>query len=136
MATTKRAKTTKPSVARAKKPMSAAARARSMPLAPVDLASRDPEGRTPLHVAAFFGYASSVYRMLEQHADVNARDNGERTPGHWSAYKGYQDVVKLLIDSGADINARDADGRTWLRMAIIGQKTDMEAMLRAQGAVL
>jgi len=106
------------------------------PVAPMDIITRDPEGRTPLHLAAFFGYVSTVLKMIEQQADVNARDNCERTPGHWSAYKGHLEIVKMLVESGADVNARDAEGRTLLRMAVIGRQTAVEGLLRVHGAVL
>jgi len=103
---------------------------------PVDVTARDAEGRTPLHEAAFHGYIATVRQLLEQQAEVNARDDKQRTPGHWCAFKGHLNVVKALIDGGADINARDAEGRTWLKMAIIGQKTDVEKYLREQGGEL
>ncbi|MHB0938778.1 MAG: ankyrin repeat domain-containing protein [Armatimonadota bacterium] len=101
--------------------------------APVDVTARDAEGRTPLHEAAFHGYIATVRQLLQQQAEVNARDDQQRTPGHWCAFKGHLHVVKALVDGGADINARDAQGRTWLKMAIIGQKSDVEKYLREQG---
>ncbi|MHB0938559.1 MAG: ankyrin repeat domain-containing protein [Armatimonadota bacterium] len=107
-----------------------------VPGAPLDITTRDAEGRTPLHLAAFFGYAETVHKMLLQLADVNARDDGERTPGHWPAYKGHLEVMTLLLESGADVNARDTGGRTLLRMAMIGRKPAMEELLRVHGAVL
>ena len=135
---TKRAKSTKASGTRAK---SVASRTRvpqlySASIAPLDITTRDTEGRTPLHLAAFFGYAGTVFKLLEQQADANARDNSQRTPGHWSAYKGHIEVIKMLMASGADINARDTEGRTLLRMALIGRQSAVETLLRVQGAVL
>ena len=102
----------------------------------LDITTRDAEGRTPLHQAAFLGHSITVHRMLEQQADTNARDAGERTPGHWSAFKGHLDIIRMLMESGTDANARDAGGRTLLRMAIIGRQTAMETLLRLHGAVL
>jgi len=103
---------------------------------PVDVTTRDTDGRTPLHEAAFHGYIATVRQLLQQEAEVNARDAQQRTPGHWCAFKGHLNVVKALVDGGADINARDAEGRTWLKMAMIGQKPDVEKYLRDQGGEL
>ena len=77
-----------------------------------------------------------VRKMLLQLADVDARDNAQRTPGHWSAYKGHLEVIKMLVESGADLNARDTEGRTMLRMAVIGRQAITEEFLRGHGAVL
>jgi len=105
-------------------------------IVPRDVSTRDAEGRTPLHLAAFHGYIATVRQLLQQEAEVNARDDQQRTPGHWSAFKGHLNVVKALVDCGADINARDDAGRTWLKMAVIGQKSDVEQYLRDQGGEL
>jgi ankyrin repeat protein len=104
------------------------------PAAPVDVSTRDADGRTPLHWAAFYGYTSTVRTMLQQQdADANARDNQQRTPGHWAAFKGYLPVVKLLVANGADVNARDEAGRTLLAMAQIGRQPDVETYIRDNG---
>jgi len=116
-------------------------RSKNKPAEPVAVSSReapdittcDPEGCTPLHLAAKYGYSMTVRRLLQFQADVHARDHAERTPAHWSAFKGHLDIVKLLVESGADVNARDTGGRTLLTMALIGQQTAVEAFLRARG---
>ena len=102
----------------------------------LDITTRDVDGRTPLHQAAWYGYTVTVRRMLIQQAEVDARDNMERTPGHWSAFKGYLDVVKMLVEHGADVNARDSGGRTLLTMAIIGKQEAVETFLRIHGATV
>jgi ankyrin repeat protein len=101
---------------------------------PLDVTTRDAEGKTPLHWAAFYGYTTTVRQMLQQEAEVDARDEQARTPGHWSAFKGHLAVVKVLVEFGADVNARDTEGRTMLKMALIGQKNDVEQFLRTRGA--
>ena len=107
-----------------------------LPGAPLDALSRDAEGRTALHTAAFHGYIETVRHLLQQQAEVDARDEQQRTPGHWSAFKGHLAVVKTLVEHGADVNARDTEGRTWLKMAVIGQQSEMEHYIRERGGVL
>jgi ankyrin repeat protein len=131
---TKHAKSTKASGPRATK--ARAQKVQAVPGEPLDITTRDLDGRTPLHLAAFYGYVTTVSKMLLQQADVNARDNAQRTPGHWSAFKGHLEVIKMLMASGVDLNARDTEGRTMLRMALIGQQPATEALLRVHGAVL
>ncbi len=121
---------------RAKPAKVSATQRQSTPTPPLDITTRDFKGRTPLHLAAFFGYDITVRRMLGQQADVNARDNEQRTPGHWCAYKGHLEVITMLLASGADVNARDNEGRTLLRMALIGRQSAVEAFLLGHGALL
>jgi ankyrin repeat protein len=130
----KHTKQTKARIAQLKSTISG--QSKSAPVAPLDVTTRDPEGRTPLHLAAFFGYHVMVRNMLQQQAEVDARDNAQRTPAHWSAFKGHLEVMKALVEFGADVNARDGEGRTLLRMAIIGHQPVIEEMLRVRGAVL
>lgn len=42
-----------------------------------DVEVRDAEGATPLHLAAFYGAASTVEALLKRGADINARAGGE-----------------------------------------------------------
>lgn len=73
--------------------------------------AKDSEGRTPLILAAEYGYGREgfVKLLIDSGADLNAKDSEGMTPLMLAAKKGYGcvDLVKLLIDSGADLNAKD-----------------------------
>jgi ankyrin repeat protein len=64
----------------------------------------DGEGRTPLHIAA------------------------------WYAASSYPKIVGLLISNGADINAKDNNGKTALSYAMEGSHTEIVELLRKHGA--
>lgn len=62
---------------------------------------QDDRGRTPLHHAAFYGYAENVRKLLAAGSDPNAEDNEGWTP--WNAAdSGRNDsrVVKMFRDAG------------------------------------
>ena len=79
--------------------------------APVD--ERDPQGRTPLHVAAREGRLFAAMVLVGHHADPNARDGRRQTPLH-AAAEGTQregerfQIVKMLLAKGADPKLRDS----------------------------
>lgn len=58
--------------------------------------SKDSNGWTPLHFAAFNGHKDVVELLLASRADVNAKDNEGYTPLHWAAERGREDVVEFL----------------------------------------
>ncbi|MYK85124.1 MAG: hypothetical protein F4025_01645, partial [Synechococcus sp. SB0669_bin_7] len=80
--------------------------------------TRDEEGRTPLHRAAWSNQVEPVRALLDAGADPSARDEAGRTPLHTAAWRSKTPaVVQALLAAGADPNARDEDGRTPLHRA-------------------
>jgi len=76
---------------------------------------KDPEGYTPLHIAAKFGLHEEVTSLIERHhMGVNIRGQNERTPLHMACYNGRVETAKVLLQKGADINAQadEEDGHT------------------------
>ncbi|KXZ46509.1 hypothetical protein GPECTOR_43g946 [Gonium pectorale] len=58
-------------------------------------------GNTPLHNAAFEGWAEGVELLLRLGAKVNASNNAGDRPWHWARNMGHQDVMALLERHGA-----------------------------------
>ena len=91
-------------------------------------------GDTPLHDAAYRGYADVVKLLLAAGADVNAKDSFGDTPLHAAAINGQADVVKLLLAAGADVNAKGWIGYTPLHHAAYDGHADVAKLLLAAGA--
>ena len=87
----------------------------------VDLNLTDGRGKTPLHVAAQYGYTDMVKLLIEkQGVELNLRDEDGRTPLHTAAGNQYPDTVKLLVEAqGIELNLRDNYGHTPLSSALI-----------------
>ena len=73
-----------------------------------DVNAKDANGRTPLHYAAYRGFADVVRLLLDKDADVNAKDDEGKTPLHYAippnnytTLSNNKVVVKLLKARGA-----------------------------------
>jgi ankyrin repeat protein len=86
---------------------------------PGQVRSWSADGFTPLHLAAFFGNASMVARLIEAGADVNAEArNGSRLrPIHSAAAGRCLEISRRLLDAGADPNVAQQGGFTPLHAA-------------------
>jgi ankyrin repeat protein len=79
--------------------------------------SKDNDGNTPLHDAAFNGYNNVCAFMILKGAEVDAKNNDKATALHFAAFKGHADVVKLLISKGANVNSQKSKRLTPLHEA-------------------
>jgi ankyrin repeat protein len=81
--------------------------------------SKDHDGWTLLHWAAYEGDKNLVQFLLANGADVNAQDFQFRwAPLHYAAEEGHKDVAELLLASKADINLKTKAGATPLHWAV------------------
>jgi TonB family protein len=98
------------------------------------VSSKDNNGSTPLHLAAWNGHKDIVELLLANKADVNAKDTMGFTPLHRAAITGHKDVVELLLDKGANVNAKDNGGWTPLHRAAMNGHKDVVELLLANKA--
>jgi uncharacterized protein len=96
------------------------------------------DGFTPLHLAAFFGYADSARRLVTAGADVDApaRNSMRNTPLHSAASGAHPECVRVLLDAGAWVDARQQGGWTPLHTAASHGDAESVALLLSAGADL
>jgi cytohesin len=107
-----------------------------------DLNRPDPEGRTPLHFAAYgFRGMGMVEFMIAEGARIQALDTEGRGVMHyavmgweeeWKDDKRREEFVRDLVAAGADINAPDNNGITPLQLAdSLGKDRIIQVLLEA-----
>lgn len=82
-----------------------------------DVNAKDALGRTPMHIAAFYGRTKVMELLLAGGADINARDHTGMAPLHAAAISGGRQSVQFLLDKQADIHATNEAGQTALHLA-------------------
>lgn len=71
-----------------------------------------PNGRTPLHTAAYGGKLNIVQLLIARGADVNSATPTGSTPLHGAALYGHEAVVRLLVEKGAKVDVANRAGYT------------------------
>jgi len=102
----------------------------------IPLNMKDHEGRTPLHMAAWYGQMTIAEFLISQGADINNKDKEGKTPLHMAAWYGHPDTASLLIEKGALVNAGDSFGWTPLRLAAQNGLLQVAELLVSKGAKL
>ncbi|RMJ17991.1 hypothetical protein CDV36_002318 [Fusarium kuroshium] len=78
---------------------------------PAMVAIKDPDGQSPLHMAAIRGDKDTVQKLIDLGADLDAVNNKKETAVYLAAWHGRIDAVKCLLDARANPNLRS--GKTW-----------------------
>jgi hypothetical protein len=79
-----------------------------------NLSIKNPQGETPLMLAALNNKLSLAKLLIQRGADVN---QAGWTPLHYAATKGHIDMMRLMIDHSAYLDAESPNGTTPLMMA-------------------
>jgi ankyrin repeat protein len=100
------------------------------------LESHSSDGWTPLHLAAFFGWAELANALLDRGSQVDSRSTNsmKNTPLHAAAAGGNVQLVDLLLKRGAKPNATQEGGWTALHAAAQAGNRAMAEALVANGA--
>ncbi|XP_055905555.1 putative ankyrin repeat protein RF_0381 [Eupeodes corollae] len=95
-------------------------------------------GRTPLHLAFFYGHLPVARILLNKKADINVKDNNGVTPCHCAVDANQYDILRFALDNGADIEAVDDMSGWTLLLRAVGMHSDLMIikLLHQQGSNL
>lgn len=99
-----------------------------------NIAARDVLGRTPLHIAAFYGHLKASQLLITAGADINAKDLVGMAPLHAAVLSGGRQEVELLLENKADIKATTDAGQTALHLSAATGQPKLSKYLIEQGA--
>ncbi|KDO67953.1 hypothetical protein CISIN_1g009183mg [Citrus sinensis] len=84
-----------------------------------DYDASDNEGRSPLHWAAYKGFADTIRLLLFRDASQGRQDKDGCTPLHWAALRGNVEACTVLVHAGTkqELTAKDKAGLTPTQLA-------------------
>ena len=95
-----------------------------------DVNTKDWEGLTPLHRAAFYDHEEAVSLLIKEGADLKARTMVfGYTPLHLAAIQGCRESVSLLVRNGADASLKNNCNQTPLDLAFQFNKQEIINLL-------
>ena len=99
-----------------------------------DVNTRQADGATALHWAAYYGDASLALLLLEAGSDASAANREGSTPMWLAASQGDSSMISALLDNGADANEKLPLGRRPLMLAARSGHVDAVRALLDHGA--
>ncbi len=92
--------------------------------------TRDGNGRSALHEAAYAGHAGIIGALLAAGADVHARDGEGRTPWLDAARGGRIEALDALAEAGSQSTVVDEEGRNALMLACTAEAVQASLVRR------
>jgi len=78
---------------------------------------QDPDGLTPVAIAARCGHDDLVKRLIELGSNIQSQDGWQMTPLHQATMYNQETCIRMLIDAGCDLGIRDYNNETALDIA-------------------
>ena len=95
----------------------------------------EPNGATPLIVAAMFGQTDLVRFLIEKEATLDVQNNDGATALHVASLFGHPQAVTLLLAGGAVSDLRNNDGLTPLDLVSGPWSDELDGLYEFLGAV-
>lgn len=100
-----------------------------------DIDAREPNGATPLIVAAMFGQTDLVRVLIDRGATLDLQNNDGAGALHVAALFAHPESLTLLLEVGADAELTNNDGLTALDMVLPPWSAEVEGMYGFLGSM-